>query len=82
MSRCREHGVTKPCPLCAQGAWPLRDLNAVADFAGNPVDRPDGLVPGRRYVRLSEVVRSIRAAACQGLKMVISCAQPAKFIMV
>lgn len=59
MSRCREHGVTLPCPLCAQGAWPLRDLNAVADFAGNPVDRPDGLVPGRRYVRLSEVVRSI-----------------------
>ena len=58
MSRCREHGVTLPCPLCAQGAWPLRDLNAVADFAGNPVDRPDGLVPGRRYVRLSEVVRS------------------------
>ena len=30
-----------------------------ADFAGNPVDRPDGLVPGRHYVRLSEVVRSI-----------------------
>lgn len=59
MSRCREHGVTQPCPLCAQEAWPLRDLNAVADFAGNPVDRPDGLVPGRRYVRLSEVVRSI-----------------------
>ena len=59
MSRCREHEVTQPCPLCARGAWPLRDLNAVADFAGNPVDRPDGLVPGRRYVRLSEVVRSI-----------------------
>ena len=61
MSRCREHGVTQPCPLCAQGAWPLRDLNAVADFAGNPVDRPDGLVPGRRYVRLSEVVRHMLA---------------------
>ena len=59
MSRCRGHGVTLPCPLCAQGAWPLRDLNAVADFAGKPVDRPDGLVPGVKYVRLSEVVRSI-----------------------
>lgn len=59
MNRCREHGVTQPCPLCAHDAWPLRDLNAVADFAGNPVDRPDGLVPGRRYIRLSEVVRSI-----------------------
>lgn len=59
MSRCADHGVLEPCPFCAQGAWPLRDLNAVADFAGNPVDRPDGLVPGRRYVRLSEVVRSI-----------------------
>lgn len=59
MTRCAEHGMTEPCPLCAAGAWPLRDLNAVADFAGKPVDRPDGLVPGVRYVRLSDVVRSV-----------------------
>lgn len=73
MSRCREHGVTQPCPLCARGAWPLRDLNAVADFAGNPVDRPDGLVPGRRYVRLSEVVRHIgrRWAELERVKLTV-----------
>lgn len=59
MNRCREHDMAEPCPLCEAGAWPLRDLNAVADFAGKPVDRPDGLVPGVKYVRLSEVVRSI-----------------------
>ncbi|UXX42050.1 hypothetical protein [Pseudomonas phage phiH2] len=59
MSRCTEHNLSEPCPLCHFGAWPLRDLNAVADFAGNPVDRPDGLVPGVRYVKLSDVIRSI-----------------------
>lgn len=59
MTRCREHDMTEPCPLCEAGAWPLRDLNAVADFAGKPVDRPDGVVPGVKYVRLSAVVRSI-----------------------
>lgn len=59
MSRCADHGVLEPCPFCAQGAWPLRDLNAVADFAGKAVDRPDGLVPEMRYIRLSEVVRSV-----------------------
>ncbi len=59
MTRCVDHRIRLPCPLCNQNAWPLRDLNAVADFAGNPVDRPDGLVPGRRYIRLSDVVRGI-----------------------
>lgn len=59
MTRCASHGMSLPCPLCGLGAWPLRDLNAVADFAGNPVDRPEGLVPERQYVRLSDVVRSI-----------------------
>lgn len=59
MERCEQHGMSLPCPLCQFGAWPLRDLQAVADFAGKPVDRPDGLVPERRYIRLSEVVRSI-----------------------
>lgn len=56
--RCVEHGVLEPCPLCALGAWPLRDLNAVADFAGRPVD-DTGLAPETRRVRLSQVVRSI-----------------------
>jgi len=59
MTHCKEHGVTLPCPLCAQDLWPLRDLRAVADFAGNPLNGPNGLVPGRKYVRLSDVVRSI-----------------------
>lgn len=56
--RCDDHGVLEPCPLCAQGAWPLRDLNAVADFAGKAVD-VGGLPPEARRIRLSEVVRSI-----------------------
>lgn len=59
VSRCRDHGVLEPCPLCANGLWPVRDLRAVADFAGRPVDRPDGFVPELRYVRLSDVVRHI-----------------------
>jgi len=59
VNRCADHGMTAPCPLCTSGAWPMRDLNAVADFAGKPVGGPDGLVPGRRYVRLSEIVRSV-----------------------
>lgn len=57
--KCESHGLSEPCPLCALGAWPLRDLSAVADFAGLPVDRPDGLVPELKYIRLSDVVRSI-----------------------
>lgn len=56
--RCREHNVLEPCPLCALNAWPLRDLNALADFAGKPVDAT-GLAPETRRVRLSQVVRSI-----------------------
>jgi len=59
MERCEQHGMSLPCPLCQFGAWPLRDLRAVADFAGKPVDRPDGLVPEHQYIRLSQVVRSI-----------------------
>lgn len=57
--RCTSHNVLEPCPLCALGAWPLRDLNAVADFAGVPVDRPNGIAPEWKTVRLSQVVRSI-----------------------
>lgn len=57
--RCESHQVTLPCALCNLGAWPLRDLGAVADFAGKPVDSPTGLVPEIRYTRLSLVVRSI-----------------------
>lgn len=73
MSQCKDHGVTQPCPLCAQDLWPLRDLRAVADFAGNPLDRPDGLVPGRRYVKLSDVVRSIgrRWAELEKVKLTV-----------
>ena len=57
--RCESHQITLPCALCNLGAWPLRDLGAVADFAGKPVDSPTGLVPEIRYTRLSLVVRSI-----------------------
>ena len=56
--RCVEHNVLEPCPLCALNAWPLRDLNALADFAGKPVDTT-GLAPETRRVRLSQAVRSI-----------------------
>lgn len=56
--RCAEHGVLEPCPLCALNAWPLRDLNALADFAGKALD-DTGLAPEQRRVRLSQVVRSI-----------------------
>ena len=57
--RCAQHGVLEPCPLCALGAWPLRDLNALADFAGKPVGGEGTLPPEQRTVRLSQVVRSI-----------------------
>lgn len=57
--RCAEHGVLQPCPLCALGAWPLRDLRAVADFAGRPIGGEGTLPPERRTVRLSQVIRSI-----------------------
>lgn len=57
-NRCAEHGITDPCPLCAYGAWPLRDLNAVADFAGKAVV-DGGVPPEHKRIRLSEVVRSI-----------------------
>ncbi|UIS24777.1 hypothetical protein P9A53_gp65 [Xanthomonas phage vB_Xar_IVIA-DoCa6] len=56
--KCEDHRHELPCPLCALAAWPLRDLNAVADFAGKAVD-DTGLVPGERTIRLSQVVRSI-----------------------
>lgn len=56
--RCKEHGVLEPCPLCALGAWPLRDLNAVVDFAGKAV-HDGGVPPEVRSIRLSQVVRSI-----------------------
>lgn len=52
--KCEDHNVSLPCPLCAAAAWPLRDLNAVADFAGQTMaERP---IPS---IRLSDVVRSI-----------------------
>lgn len=57
--RCEDHGVLLPCPLCALEAWPTRDLNAVADFAGRPVGGEGTLPPEQRSVRLSQVVRSI-----------------------
>lgn len=52
--KCEDHNVSLPCPLCEAAAWPLRDLNAVADFAGQTMaERP---IPS---IRLSDVVRSI-----------------------
>jgi hypothetical protein len=51
--------VLEPCPLCALDAWPLRDLEALADFAGRPVGGDGTLPPEQRFIRLSEVVRSI-----------------------
>jgi hypothetical protein len=59
VTRCFHHNVVEPCDLCRRGLWSLRDLHAVADFAGRPVDRPDGLVPELKYIRLSAVIRSI-----------------------
>ncbi|UYA99051.1 hypothetical protein P9A54_gp66 [Xanthomonas phage vB_Xar_IVIA-DoCa10] len=56
--KCEDHRHELPCPLCALAAWPLRDLNAIADFAGKAVD-DTGLVPGERTIRLSQVVQSI-----------------------
>lgn len=56
---CLEHGMSEPCPLCERGAWPLRDLRAVADFAGKPVAGPGSWPPEVRTVRLSDVIRSI-----------------------
>lgn len=56
--RCVSHGVLEPCPLCAVGAWPLRDLNAVVDFAGKPYVE-GGVAPEVKSIRLSQVIRSI-----------------------
>lgn len=55
---CAPHNIPEPCLLCAQNAWPVRDLWAVADFAGNPLNGwENGLVPGVKPIRFSEVVR-------------------------
>lgn len=54
---CHEHELTTPCPLCERGAWPLRDLRALADFAGRPAD--DGIPPELPRQRLSEAIRSL-----------------------
>lgn len=55
--RCEDHKVLEPCPLCALAAWPLRDLNAVADFAGKFVGYAPP--PELKTIRLSAVIRSI-----------------------
>ncbi|MFA5702864.1 MAG: hypothetical protein WC982_05025 [Advenella sp.] len=57
--RCKDHGIEMPCHLCLHKAWPVRDIRAVADFAGSPVNGPDGLIPGVEYIALSEAVRQI-----------------------
>lgn len=56
IERCRDHGVMRPCPLCQLAAWPLRDLRAIADFAGQPIAQV--IAPGPT-IRLSQVVKSI-----------------------
>lgn len=58
---CEPHGLTLPCALCQRGAWPLRDLKAVADFAGRPVDgdQMDREPKDGASIRLSEVIRIV-----------------------
>ncbi|UTC28005.1 hypothetical protein [Stenotrophomonas phage A1432] len=56
VTRCLDHNVTRPCPLCKAAAWPLRDLRAIADFAGKPWG--ETVQPGPS-IRLSKVVQSI-----------------------
>ena len=60
MKRCEAHNIQEPCVLCEQHAWPVRDIWAVADFTGNPVNGwPDGLLPEVKAIRFSEVIRII-----------------------
>jgi hypothetical protein len=56
---CEEHSLTMPCALCERGAWPLRDLRALADFAGKPVDGPGGVPPELPSQRLSVAIRRL-----------------------
>jgi hypothetical protein len=59
-ARCEPHGVLEPCPLCETGTWPLRDLEALVDFAGKALDLDEfGIMPGQSYVFMSEVLRSV-----------------------
>lgn len=58
--RCVSHNLSLPCALCETGAWPLRDLRAVADFAGVPVDGHMNREPQEgSSIRLSQVVRLV-----------------------
>lgn len=60
MKRCDAHNIQEPCILCAKHAWPVRDIWAVADFAGNPLNGwPDGIPPEVETIRFSEVIRII-----------------------
>lgn len=59
IERCEPHNLQLPCILCLEHSWPVRDIQAVADFAGSPVNGPDGLIPGVEYIALSEVIRII-----------------------
>lgn len=73
--KCDDHQHSLPCPLCALAAWPLRDLAAVADFAGKAVD-DTGIVPGERTVRLSQVVRSIGRRWTELLRVQLTALKP------
>ena len=56
---CHDHGMSLPCPLCFHNAWPLRDLQAVADFAGKPVGGGDGYVPNLPMIAVEDIIRII-----------------------
>lgn len=58
---CEPHGLTLPCALCERGAWPLRDLRAVADFAGRPheEEQMNREPKPESTIRLSEVIRIV-----------------------